>query len=185
MSTVSNVTAAKPAVGGAVYMAATSATLPTATGTSLGTAFTSLGYISEDGLTHSNSPESETIKAWGGDVVLTPVTGKEDTFSFTLIEALNPDVLKLIYGSSNVTGTLAAGITVNAKAEDMEAHAFVIDMVMRNSAAKRVVIPNGCVSEVGEVTYADGEAVGYEVTVTAFPNSSGVTHYEYIKAAGT
>ena len=31
------------------------------------------------------------------------------------------------------------------------------------------------------MTYADGEAIGYEITVTAFPNSSGVTHYEYIK----
>jgi len=182
MATVSNVSAAKPAVGGAVSIAATTATLPTATGTSLGTEFTNLGYISEDGLTHSNSPESETIKAWGGDIVLTPMTGKEDTFTFTLIEAINPEVLKLIYGSSNVSGTLGSGITVNAKAAEMDAHAWVIDMILRNNVAKRVVIPNGVISSVGEVTYADGEAIGYEITVTAFPNSSAVTHYEYIKS---
>ena len=182
MATVNNVTAAKPAVGGAVSIAATSETLPTATGTTLGSGWTGLGYISEDGMTHNNTPESDQVKAWGGDIVLTPMTGKVDTFTFTLIEAINVDVLKLIYGSSNVSGTLSAGIAVSAKADAPEAHAYCIDMVMRNSVAKRITIPNGVISEVGEVTYADGEAVGYEVTVTAFPNSSGVTHYEYIKS---
>lgn len=182
MSTVSNVTAAKPVVAGAVAVGATTATLPTAASTTLGTQFTSLGYISEDGLTNNNTPESETIKAWGGDIVLTPVSGKEDTFTFTLIEAINMDVLKVVYGSSNVTGSLGSGITVNAKVSEMEAHAWVIDMILRNNVAKRIVIPNGTISEVGEITYADAEAVGYEITVTAFPNSSGITHYEYIKS---
>lgn len=182
MSTVTNVTAAKPAVGGAVSVAATTATLPTATGTTLGSGWTGLGYISEDGLTNNNSPESETIKAWGGDIVLTPVSGKEDTFTFTLIEAINVDVLKVIYGSSNVTGTLGSGVTVNAKTDEMAAHAWCIDMVLRGNVAKRIVIPNGTISEVGEITYADADAVGYEITVTAFPNSSGVTHFEYIKS---
>lgn len=181
--TVSNVTAAKPAVGGAVSVAPTTATLPTGTGTTLGSQFTGLGYISEDGLTNNNSPESETIKAWGGDIVLTPVSGKEDTFTFTLIEAINVDVLKVIYGTSNVSGTLGSGITVNAKTEEMTGHAWVIDMVLRNSVAKRIVIPNGAISKVGEISYADAEAVGYQITVTAFPNSSGVTHYEYMKSA--
>lgn len=179
--TVNYVSAAKPAVGGAVSVGPTTATLPTSASGAV-TGFTSLGYISEDGLTNSNTPESEEVKAWGGDIVLTPLTGKTDTFSFTLIEALNLEVLKVIFGSSNVTGTaLTAGYTVNAKAAEMEAHAWVVDMILRNNVAKRVVIPNGVISEIGEVTYADGEAIGYEITVTAFPNSSGVTHYEYIK----
>ncbi len=182
MSTVNNVTAAKPVVAGAVAVGATTATLPTSASTALGSGFTSLGYISEDGLTNNNTPESESIKAWGGDVVLNLMTGKEDTFTFTLIEAINLDVLKVVYGTSNVSGTLGSGVTVNAKAAEPEAHAWVIDMILRNNVAKRIVIPNGTISEVGEITYADAEAVGYEITVTAFPNSSGITHYEYIKS---
>lgn len=179
--TVANVSAAKPAVGGAVSVGATTAALPTSTSGTL-TGFTALGYISEDGLTNNNTPENDEIKAWGGDTVLNLMTGKTDTFTFTLIEALNIEVLKVVFGSSNVTGTaLTAGYTVNAKAAEMEAHAWVVDMILRNNVAKRVVIPNGVISEIGEVTYADGEAIGYEITVTAFPNSSGVTHYEYIK----
>ena len=93
---VSNVTAAKPKVSGAVFAAPVGSTLPTAVGTTLDAAFKELGYISEDGLTNGNSPESTTIKAWGGDTVLTIQTSKEDTFGFTLIEALNLDVLKTI-----------------------------------------------------------------------------------------
>ena len=127
--TVNNVSAAKPAVGGAVSVGALNATLPTSTSSTL-TGFTALGYISEDGLTHNNTPESEEIKAWGGDIVLTPFTGKTDTFTFTLIEALNVEVLKVIYGSSNVTGTsLSVGYTVNAKAAELilrDEHDFIV-----------------------------------------------------------
>lgn len=176
-----NVSTGKPKIGGAVFYAAAGSTLPTSTDGELDTAFKDLGYCSDDGVTNENSPEVEEIKAWGGDIVATPSKGKPDKFKFKLIECTNEEVLKAVYGSDNVTGTLATGITVNAKSADAEAAAWVIDMLLKDGAAKRIVIPNGTISEIGEIAYTDGDAIGYEITINAAPDETGNTHYEYIK----
>lgn len=182
-NTVTNVSAGKPKVSGAIYRAPLSSTptLPTDATTALGTEFKALGYVSDDGLTNTNSPDSETIKAWGGDTVLTIQTEKPDEFQLTLIEVLNTDVLAAVYGASNVTGTIESGITVRANADEPEEAAWVIDMVMRGGVLKRIVIPDGKVTEIGDIEYTDEDAVGYELTIQAMPDASGQTHYEYIQ----
>lgn len=186
MSRTTNVTAGKPAIGGALYRAPLGTTLPTDADTALPNTYIPLGYMSEDGIKNNNSPENTSVKAWGGDTVLNIQTAKPDTFGGTLIEALNADVLATVYGEDNVSGTLATGIDVYATADEAEEYVYVCDMIMRDDAVKRIVIPQGKITEVGEITYSDSAAVGYPITISAAPFDFGTkvaTHREFIKAA--
>lgn len=183
MATVNNVTTGKPKIGGAISEAPIGTALPTNATAALNEAFVNFGYVSEDGLTNSNTAENEQTVAWGGDVVLDTQTSKPDQFTYTLIEATNVDALKHVYGDDNVSGALATGITVNANSKEQVEKEIVIDMVLRNNALKRIVIPRGKVLSVGDIVYNDTDPVGYPVTLAAYPDASGNTHYEYIKSA--
>ena len=176
-----NVTTGKPKVGGAVFRAPLGTAIPGDAVSDLDQAFKNLGYISEDGVTNSNSAETDSVKAWGGDTVLEFEKERPDTFEFTMIEGLNVEVLKMIYGEDNVAGDISTGITIKANSKEREEAVYVIDMILRDNVAKRVVIPNGKITKTGEIKYADSKALGYQVTVSALPNTDGNTHIEYMK----
>ena len=177
-----NVSVGKPKVGGAIYRAPSGTTLPTDATTALDAAFGDpLGYISDDGVQNSISRTSQKIRAWGGDTVLSTQTEKTDTFKFTLIESLNPDVLKTVHGDSNVTGSLnsSGGLAVTVDGSDDTEHVYVVEQELNGNIKFRIVIPAAKVSEIGDITYKDDTAIGYPVTLTALPDSDENYHYEY------
>lgn len=186
-NTVTNVSAGKPAVTGAIYRATRTAnlTIPTSASATLGADYKCMGYISEDGLKNNMSMDTDKVVAWGGDTVLPFEKGKQDEFSFKMLEVLNEDVLKSVFGASNVSVTAATTtapktIAINVDSDEQEEAVWVFDMLLRGGNPKRIVVPYGKITEIGEITYKDDEAVGYDVTLLALADSSGNTHYEYI-----
>lgn len=185
MTTATNVSAGKPKVGGAIYTAPVGTPLPTNAIDPINEAFRGLGYVSDDGLTNTTSLEVEKIKAWGGDTVLVIQSSKEDQFKYVLIEVKNKDVLGYVYGEDNVSGDLDTGLVIKANNADVPERSIIIDMILRDNTLKRIVIPSCKISDVGDIVYSDGEAIGYDTTVDCTPDTDGNTHYEYIQKAAT
>jgi hypothetical protein len=180
-NTATNVTTGKPNISGAVFVAPKGTTAPTDATTALSSSFVCLGYVSEDGLTNANDMDVSAIKAWGGMIVYRSLNELNDTFALTLIESENADVLKAVYGDTNVTVDTDGTIHVSVKSEDPQERVWVFDLSLRGNKAKRIVVEDGAITSRGEITYNDSDAVGYNITVSAYPNSSGKTHDEYIK----
>jgi hypothetical protein len=190
-NTAGLVTTGKPKITGAVYVAPKGTEAPTDATTSLSGAFVGLGYVSEDGLSNSNELNVSEIKAWGGVTVYRSLTDMTDEFSLTLIESENLDVMKTIYGSANVTSTATSSIlpiggydtaSIDVKVNDPEEMVWVFELALRNGKKKRIVIPDGAITAREEITYNDSDAVGYGITVSAYPDANGSTHKEYIAA---
>lgn len=180
MPNATQVTAGKPAVGGHVWRAPIGTEMPATAVATLNSSFVDMGYISEDGVTNANSPETAVVNAWGGTPVLVTQTSKNDTYKMTFISVMNPEVLKMRYGDTNVTGTaVATGISVTANAKELTDYIYVIDMIAKGNVAHRVVIPCAHPSEFGDIVYNDSEPVGYDTTLNCTADSSGNTHYEY------
>ena len=178
---VTKVTAGKPKVGGALFRAPAGTALPTDAVTALAEAYKCLGYVSEDGVTNSTSIDSDEVKAWGGDTVLTLQTGKTDTFQLALLESLNVDALKSYFGDDNVTGTdTDSGLVIKCNSKELQSSVWVVEMIAAGNIPHRVVIPNAKPTEMEDITYVDNESVSLGMTLTALPDSDGNTHYEYI-----
>lgn len=163
------------AVTGAVYVGATSAAAPTTSSGTL-TGFSDLGYTSGDGIKENIDKSVTSIKAWqNGATVRTVVSEAEYTVQFTLMET-KMDVLELYYGVE-ITGTTIDG---NPAATGGR-RSFVIDAI-DGAFVERTYIPAGEVTAVGERVLASGEALGYDVTITAYADASGTTFKKFLSA---
>lgn len=157
------------AVSGEVSTGLTTATAPTGTATAL-TGFTGLGFVSEDGIVETRDRSTDDIKGWqNAATVRTVVTDGGLSYNFTLLETTKAAV-ELAYGSA-VTQTVTEGSYVIVPTNTGGRKSFVIDVV-DGANLKRIYIPQGEITEVGDVTYSSGEPIGYEVTLTAYPDTT-------------
>lgn len=182
MQVADNVVASKPKATGCVWVAPLGTDLPTDGTTALNSAFVSLGYISEDGVSEEVESEKTDIKAFGGDTVLTVSTSHSVSYKFTPMEHKSADALKAIYGDDNVSVS-AGKATVKVNSKEQAVKSYVFEFALSDSTVERIVVPQGKASASGTTTYADGSEISSELTVDAFPDDSGNKAYKYLTVA--
>lgn len=180
---VANVAVGKPKVTGGAFRAPIGTALPTNSSTALNVAFVALGYVGEGGVSFSPSRSTDKKRAWGGDIVKVTQSEYSETWTCTLIEYRNAEVQKAVFGDTNVTVTAATVSTgtllaVKHNGDILPRAEYVFEMV-EAPGNNRVVLPNAQITEVGGVTYADDDLIGYEVTIEAFEDAAGNNSYEY------
>lgn len=156
------------AVTGAIYLETSALAIPPSdANTPWGSGFTDLGYAGEDGVTETRNRTTQTIKAWqNGDVVREVVTEASVTLQFVLVET-KKETVELYYG----TRVADDGSIIIVPSATGGRHGMGLDIVDGDDFI-RAWIPDGEISEVGDQVYQNGEAIGYEVTVRAYPHSS-------------
>lgn len=128
---------------------------------------TSVGYISEDGVTKSVDRSTDKIKDWNGDTVLIVQSDHSVTLSLTFMEAANADVLKMIYGENNVKDD-GDTITLIENADELEHRSIAFYIKGGNDSKILVYAPDVQVTEVGEVNYVRSDVIRYQVTMECF-----------------
>lgn len=152
-------------ITGRVYVAPTSTTAPTASDSTLAVGFVDLGYVSTDGVSFTTDRSTTQIRAWqNADLVREVVTEGTITYSFMLMES-NQDVIETYFGSTMVGGKIQLDPSTTGGRKS-----FVIDVVDGTKVIRHYV-PAGEVMSVEAQTIANGEAVGYGVTITAYMTS--------------
>lgn len=167
------------AVTGAVYVAPTGTAAPSYSDDALNVAFQDLGYVSADGISESMDKSTTQIRSWqDGSLVREIISEGTYSVSLTFIET-NEDVVELYYGATLASGSL----NIDPRSSGGR-KSFVID-VIDGTNIERTYIAAGEITSVGERTLASGEAIGYEVTITAYADASEVVATKLFSAFGS
>lgn len=164
---------------GGVTLAPSGTLLPVDATTALAVEFAKLGYVSEDGVTKTIDASDDKIKAWGGDTVRIVRSEHSVSYTLTFMESGNPVLLKAIYGDDNVIES-AGKIEVRTTSQMPARGVFTLE-ILDGENAIREVIPNGQLTQSGDIPFTHAGVIQYEVTIEAFPDANGVKSFTYVE----
>lgn len=172
-------TLARLGVTGMVMTGPIGTTIPTDLG-AWSTGWDDCGYISDDGLTESLNEDSEQFTPWqSATPIRVEVTSSTKTFQFTCWES-NWTTVSLYYRVEPEDVTVSGTAPDQIVSFDEEGRprrmlrAFGFDVIDGNYH-RRAICPMAEVTERGDVVYKSDELIAYELTVTAYPGSDGVS----------
>lgn len=173
---------------GLMWVAVSGSTAPTDASSALAAAWKNVGMISEDGLGGKVNTSSKDIKAYGSiQIQRKIITESSLSFDITMIET-NSRSQELYWGLalnsiSPTVGTGAFSFTFGTYTRQLFAAVFdIIDGTNR----LRYYCPQVEVTDRKDFKVANADGIQWGVTLTAYPNSSGVTlqQYDVVPALG-
>lgn len=172
-------------ITGAIKRAPLGTAIPTLasikkSGVTINSAFAGDEYVSEDGLTLSPNMSTADVKDWSGATVRKLLDSFDGQLSWTMIST-NKNALGIAFGDANVTFVTAStdhgGQTMAALGAYLpEEQAWVF--LMKDGDARVVIaVPDGQITNVGEVSFKSNEAIAWPVTLSCYPDSDGKSIY--------
>lgn len=159
-------------ITGEVSVAPTGSTAPTTSTSSLDAAFIGLGYVSDDGVHVTPNDTTNQIRAWQNAATVRTVRTQQDwMFKAKLIETKGKTLGVYFRNSSGPSVVSSGQWSLLPDQTSPDVRSWVFDVV-DGSKHIRLYIPSGEVTDRSEIQIASGEAIGYEVTLIAYYDST-------------
>lgn len=164
---------------GGGWVAPTGTAAPATPSTQPAAPWAPLGAISDNGLVYGFDEASQEFTPWG---LTSPfrraITKSIRTFKMDLWETERTTVQSVMYRATELSLAPVAGVTSYAETAspqpDRRAWYFLI---MDGTSTKGFYVPQGEVTDRADVTFKQSEMSGYNITITAYPDSAGNTVY--------
>jgi hypothetical protein len=179
---VAQTLAVAPNIAGGIWRAPLGTTLPTDTTTALTSPLVSLGYVGDQGVTRNELRPNTKKFAWGGSLVASLQQSYSVQFKFQLLQPLDADVLKAVHSDGNVSVTAATTTVGTLTTSNLNAtlnlNAVWVFEGFYQLATVRQALPIARVTEIGAYKWTHMDLAVYDVTMEAFPDTSGNFVYE-------
>lgn len=144
------------------------AVAPTTVSSTLGVTWDDLGYASDAGVSETTEQTTTVLRAWqNAKKVRTLIEEGSVRYALQLIQT-SAETVALYYGGT--VDPVDGSIVVDATAE-RPLIALVLDVIDGTNRI-RAYAPEAQVVEVGAQVYANGEPIGYEVTIECSYNET-------------
>jgi PKD repeat protein len=169
---VLNAEEVRVAITGELYKAPLGTAAPADSTSVLDPDYVGLGYVSEDGVTENWDDSVDNIVAWqNATTVRSATTESTGTVELTLIQTRG-NVLEAFHRGSTMTEPTPGNFELEVKPIVADPSSWILDVI---DGAKhiRIYLGNAEITERGEIMYANGEPVGYPITITVYPDADG------------
>lgn len=149
-------------------------TLPTDAIAVLDPAFEPHGWMGDDGFVNNIQRDVTKHRDFAGTVIKTTQDSYEETIQVTCCES-NPVVLKSVFGDDNVVVSFTGGhrkVTIRHEENPLPRKSYVV-RVVDGVKTRMLVVPEGQITEIGEITYLSSELVQYTVTIDCYKPATG------------